>query len=87
LPGYENNFGTYVADHLTPEKRKEYRLLTLEEMARGFVYHNVRLVVIGNQGLASGGPEVRRAQQAIEPYDYRLVKRVGDAMVYECCSR
>lgn len=87
LPGYENDFGLYVAQYLTPEKRQQYHILTPGEMAKGFADHDARLVVIGNQGPSSGGPDVRRAQHAMETYDYRLVKKVGDTLFYECCSR
>ncbi len=86
FPGYENNFGIYIAGRLTPEQRKKYHVLTPDEIYRQFAFHQPRLAVIGNQGPRSGGPPAWSAENMAKRAGYRLVRTVGDTVIYECCA-
>jgi Dolichyl-phosphate-mannose-protein mannosyltransferase len=87
VPGFENDFGDYVSHYLTLEQRERYHILTRDEMLESFARHDARLIVIGNQGSFSGGPEVNKSARAVEQFGYRLVGKVDDTMFYECCAR
>lgn len=81
-PGFENDFGMYVARQLTPEKRKEYHVLTTGEMVAAFAHHGPKIAVIGNQGPISGGPSYSVAEGMVDTYGYTVVSRVGDTSLY-----
>jgi hypothetical protein len=85
-PGYENNFGIYIAERLTPEQRSKYHVLTRDEIYREFAFHQPRLAVIGNQGPRSGGPPSWAAEAMAERSGYRLARTVGDTLIYQCCT-
>ncbi len=86
FPGYENNFGIYISEQLSPEQRRKYHVLTRGEMYRQFAFHEPRLAVVGNQGPRSGGPPPWAAQAMAEHCGYRLVQTVGDTLIYQCCA-
>jgi hypothetical protein len=85
-PGFENDFGVYVARQLIAEKREEYHVLTPGEMAGAFAHHGPKIAVIGNQGPISGGLSYSVAEGMVDTYGYRLVRKVGDTAIYKCCS-
>jgi 4-amino-4-deoxy-L-arabinose transferase-like glycosyltransferase len=85
-PGFENDFGMYVARQLTPEKREEYHVLTAGEMVEAFAHHGPKIAVIGNQGPISGGLSHSVAEGMVDTYGYSLVSKVGDTAIYKCCS-
>ena len=85
-PGYENDFGMYVADRLALEKREQYHILTGAEMLATPEQHRVRFVVIGNQGERVGGPDPKAAANMARLNDYVPVRTVGDTVIYGCCG-
>ncbi|MGA2904188.1 MAG: glycosyltransferase family 39 protein [Candidatus Korobacteraceae bacterium] len=85
-PGFENDFGLYVAFRLSRERREKYHLLSGADMMDDFAAHRPRLVVIGNQGPVSGGPSYSAAVDAVRTYGYSLARRVGATSIYQCCS-
>lgn len=85
-PGYENNFGIYIAERLSPEQRQKYHVLTPHEIYSEFAFHQPRLAVVGNQGPRSGGPPPWAAQAMAERCGYRLVRTIGDTLIYQCCA-
>ena len=86
-PGFENDFGLYVAKRLSREKREKYHLLEGAEMIDDFADHKPRLVVIGNEGPASGGPSYSAAVKVVRTYGYTLVRMVGETNIYEYSSK
>jgi hypothetical protein len=85
-PGFENDFGMYVARKLSAEKREKYHVLTPPAMMEVFDYHRAPLIVIGNQGPRVGGPEYSAAIDVVERSGYKLVRRVGHTAIFQCCS-
>jgi hypothetical protein len=85
-PGYENDFGMYVARRLPFEKRERYHILTGADMMATLEQHRARLVVVGNQGPHVGGPDPRAAADQARLNDYLPIRRVGDATIYSCCA-
>ena len=86
-PGFENDFGLYVARFVTPEERRRYHILTGEEMIDDFVEHLPEWAVVGNQGAFVGGPDVGAATAVLHNNGYVLVSTVGHAAIYRCCVR
>jgi uncharacterized membrane protein len=82
-PGFENDFGLVVARKLTREKRQKYHVPSSAEIVDEFASHGPRLVVIGNQGPASGGPKYSAAVAVVRTYGYTLVRMVGETSIYE----
>jgi len=82
-PGFENDFGLAVARKLSPEKREKYHVPSSAEIVDEFASHAPRLVVIGNQGPASGGPKYSAAVAVVRTYGYTLVRMVGETSIYE----
>jgi hypothetical protein len=82
-PGFENDFGMYVSRRLGLEQRLNYHILTPVEMIEDFERHGPRLVVIGNQGPRSGGPNRSAAQGVVNTYGYSRVTSVGGTGIYE----
>jgi hypothetical protein len=85
-PGYENDFGLYVARRLPLEKREKYHILTGSDMMATLEQHRARLVVVGNQGEHVGGPDPHAAADQARLNDYVLVRTVGDTTIYKCCA-
>ena len=85
-PGFENDFGLYVAWRLSPERREKYHLLSGADMMDDFAAHRPRLVVIGNQGPVSGGPSYSAAVGAVRTYGYSLARMVGGTSIYSYSS-
>jgi len=85
-PGFENDFGLYVAARLSRERREEYHLLAGADMLDEFASHGPRLVVIGNQGPVSGGPERPAAVTMVHTHGYTLTRMVGETSIYERSS-
>jgi dolichyl-phosphate-mannose-protein mannosyltransferase len=85
-PGYENDFGMYVARRLPAEKRDKYHILTGQEMIETLEHHRTPLVVIGNQGARVGGPDPRAAAAEANFNGYVPVRKVGDTAIYRCCA-
>jgi len=84
-PGFENNFGMYVAHELSPDKRRQYHVVFDPEIDAAFARHGPRIAVVGNQGILSGGPEKLPCIRMLHGYGYRLARMVGDTSIYECC--
>jgi hypothetical protein len=82
-PGFENDFGMYVSRRLSLEKRLNYHILMSAEMIEDFAHHGPRLVVIGNQGPRSGGPNRSAAQGVMSTYGYSRVTTIGGAEIYK----
>jgi 4-amino-4-deoxy-L-arabinose transferase-like glycosyltransferase len=82
-PGFENDFGLAVARKLSRERREKYHVPSSAEIVDEFASHGPRLVVIGNQGPASGGPKYSAAVGVVRTYGYTLVRIVGEASIYE----
>jgi hypothetical protein len=85
-PGYENDFGLYVARRLPLEKREKYHILMGSDMMATLEQHGARLVVVGNQGEHVGGPDPHAAADQARLNDYVLVRMVGDTAIYKCCA-
>ncbi|MFZ0314872.1 MAG: glycosyltransferase family 39 protein [Candidatus Korobacteraceae bacterium] len=85
-PGFENDFGLVVARKLTREQREKYHVPSSAEIVDEFASHGPRLVVIGNQGPASGGPKYAAAVSVVRTYGYTLVRMVGETSIYERSS-
>lgn len=86
-PGFESNFGTWVARDLTPDKRQKYHLVFDPEINAAFAGHGPRIAVIGNQGPYSGGPEDLPCIRMLHGYGYTLARIVGQTSIYECCEK
>ncbi len=82
-PGFENDFGMYVSRKVDLDQRLHYHILTSVEMIDDFKGHGPRLVVIGNQGPRSGGPNKSAAQSVVNTYGYRRVTMIGGTEIYE----
>ncbi len=87
VPGFENNFGMYVAQKLPLEKRQQYHVASAEDVTQIFAHHGPRLVVIGNQGPWDAAPDAAKCATVLRSYGYTLVRRVGDTSIYQCCSK
>jgi 4-amino-4-deoxy-L-arabinose transferase-like glycosyltransferase len=85
-PGFENNFGSFVARELPEERRRKYRIVSDPEINLMFARHAPRLAVIGNQGLWSGGLDSVLCTQMLQTYGYRPTRTVGHTVIYECCA-
>jgi phage shock protein PspC (stress-responsive transcriptional regulator) len=85
-PGFENDFGMYVARKLTAEQREKYHILTPAAMMEIFDDHRVRLIVIGNQGPWVGGPDYNAAVSVVGKSGYQPVRTVGSTAIFECCA-
>ncbi len=86
-PGLESDFGLVVARKLSREKREKYHIPDSAELVDEFASHGPRLVVIGNQGPASGGPRYSAAVGVVRTYGYTLVRMVGETSIYEYSSK
>ena len=82
-PGFENDFGLVVAKRLSRERREKYHLLAGDDMLDELASHGPRLVVIGNQGPVSGGPEHPAAVTVVHTHGYTLTRIVGETSIYE----
>jgi len=85
-PGFENDFGIYIAARLSPEKREKYHVLTTKEIMSDFAHHGPEFAVVGNQGDTSGGPDYAATTAMVRSSGYTLVRKVGEAGIYKCCS-
>ncbi len=86
-PGYENDFGMYVARRLTADKRDKYHILTPAAMMEDFVQHRPRIAVIGNQGSHVGGPEIVAVSGIARDNGYSVVRTIGHTRIFQCCSQ
>jgi len=86
-PGFENNFGMWVAPSFAPQKRQQYHIISLADVNQEFARHGPRLVVVGNQGPWNAAPEYAACAATLRAYSYRLVGMVGDTSIYQCCSQ
>jgi len=85
-PGFENNFGMWIARDLTPQRRRRYHIVFDPEIDAAFAGHGPRLAVVGNQGLFSGGADYAASVRMLHGHDYFLAKMVGETSIYECCA-
>lgn len=85
-PGFENDFGMYVAARLPNDKREAYHILSPAQVEEDFAHHGPHLAVIGNQGPMSGGPENTASLTVARNYGYKLVRRIGGTRIFECCA-
>ncbi len=85
-PGFENDFGLNVARKLSVEKRDTYHVLTAAAMMEILDGRRARLIVVGNQGPNVGGPAYDVAMDVVERNGYKLVRRVGHTLIFECCA-
>jgi len=86
-PGFENDFGLAVAKRLSRERREKYHVPSSAEVVDEFASHGPQLVVIGNQGPASGGPKYSAAVSVVRTYGYTLVRMVGETSIYGYSSK
>ncbi len=85
-PGFESDFGIYIAPRLSAEKREQYHVLTTNEIMSDFAHHGPEFAVVGNQGDTSGGPNYAATAAMVRNSGYTLVRKVGEARIYKCCS-
>jgi hypothetical protein len=85
-PGFEDNFGMFVAKYFPSDKRRQYHIVGDEEISRLFAQHGPRIAVVGNQGAWNGGPAVLRCVELLHADAYVPAARVGDTLVYRCCA-
>lgn len=85
-PGFENDFGIYIAPRLSPEKRTQYHVVTTQEIMSDFAHHGPEFAVVGNQGAVSGGPDYAATVAMVRNSGYTLVRKVGETAIYKCCS-
>jgi hypothetical protein len=83
VPGMENNFGMWVADSLTPEKRHEYHILSAQETAALLAQHKASIAVVGNQGPWNGAPEFERSVAQLRALGYRFIRNIGQSAIFE----
>jgi 4-amino-4-deoxy-L-arabinose transferase-like glycosyltransferase len=85
-PGFENNFGVWIAPDLTPSQRRKYRILAAGEMEAACAAHGPHIAVVGNQGIFSGGAEYAASAHMLQRHGYILARMVGETSIYECCA-
>jgi hypothetical protein len=85
-PGFENNFGIWIAHDLTPDRRRKYAILADGDVDAAFAEHGPRVAVVGNQGFFSGGPEYVDCVRMLHRHGYVLAKMVGETSIYTCCA-
>ena len=86
-PGFENNFAMGVAPRFSLEKRRQYHMVSAADIDQELARHGPRLAVVGNKGPWNGAPPPAMTVTALEGYGYRVVRKVGDTALYECCAR
>jgi len=83
-PGFENNFGFWVARDLSRERRAQLHLLSGGDIARVLEARGPRLVVVNSdQGDWNAEPEASACVTALDASGYKIVRQVGDVYFYE----
>jgi hypothetical protein len=93
-PGFENNFGRTVARKLTVEQKMKYHILAESDVEADFAAHTPRIVVLGNRTFMDRDPldvcdnpdEVRACGDILLSDGYAVVRTIGDASIFVCCS-
>jgi hypothetical protein len=93
-PGFENNFGRTIARKLTVEQRMKYHILSESGVEADFAAHTPRIVVLGNRTFMDRDPrdvcddpdEVRECGNILLSDGYTVVRTIGDASIFVCCS-
>jgi 4-amino-4-deoxy-L-arabinose transferase-like glycosyltransferase len=83
-PGYENDFGWTIADHLSDDQRRIFRISSLADAQEDFGNHVPRVVVLGNQG-NSGVPPVSVYMSLLMVNGYEVRRVLGDTRIMVCC--
>jgi len=74
VPKMANDFGIRAAEHLSPEERERFHIITVPEILRMIRKHEPRVFVAGNWA--------PREAYLLEPNGYQLVALVGTAGVF-----
>ena len=82
-PGFETNFGPFVAPLLSPERRRQYHLITGADIETALARHQSRLVVLSsNQGYWNNELDYAACLAALRAHSYRPVRQIGDIYIY-----
>ena len=93
-PGFENNFGRTVARKLTVEQMTKYHIISQSDVEADFAAHTPRIAVLGNRTFADrdsrdicdNPSELRDCAKILLSDGYTVVRTIGDASIYRCCS-
>jgi hypothetical protein len=93
-PGFENNFGRTISRKLTAEQMAKYHIIAQSDIEAGFAAHTPRIVVLGNRTFMDRDPrdicddpdEVRECAKILLSDGYTVVRTIGDASIFVCCS-
>lgn len=87
FPGFEDDFALPIAEKLTAEQRVTYHILSPAEIESTFAAHTPRIVVLGNQNRYMEEVMGNKAEASLRAHGYTVVRSIGDASIYVCCSK
>ena len=93
-PGFENNFGRMISKNLTAEQMAKYHIISESDIKADFAAHTPRIAVLGNRtwmnfdirDVCDNPREVCDCERILLSNDYKVVRTIGDASIFVCCS-
>lgn len=94
-PGFENEFGRTISRKLTVEQMAKYHIMAESDMTTYFAAHTPRIVVLGNRtfmdrdirDVCDNPGEVCDCKRMLLSNGYTVVRTIGDASVFLCCTK